>query len=128
MPAPAFSAAAEPTLTIRPSPEAFRWGRAARLAFRAVVTFRACIRSQAGSASSVVCQTKPPAMFSRASSRPKRPMTAAIAWPACAGSVRSTPPTSSTPSGVAWPMAWSMTATFSPSAIAASSTARPSTP
>ena len=58
---------------------------------------------------------------------PNRSTTFAIAAPVVAASVRSTPPISSAPSG-ALPAAWSIRATFSPWASAASTTALPRIP
>src|SRR3569623_801052 len=92
MPAPAFTAEAAPTLTIRPSPAAIMWGVAALQAVAQVLTFMANILSHSPrSPSCSVCQAKPPAMLTRASRRPVRALLSAIAAEVASRSVRLPP-------------------------------------
>src|SRR3569833_1112228 len=92
MPAPACTAEAAPTLTIRPSPAAIRWGVAALQAVAQVLTFMANILSHsARSPSCSVCHAKPPTKLIRATSRPVRALISAIAAEVASRSVRFTP-------------------------------------
>src|SRR5690606_6656966 len=129
IPGAAFTPPLAPTLTIRPAALPRISGSAPRVALRQVFVFSANSRSKAaGSPSSTVCQTKPPATLTSTSRPPSRSPTAAKAAFACAASVRSTPPCTKAPSGAGPEGAMSISASCMPWLAAPCATACPRTP